>query len=164
MTAPTGLRERDLPDAPVAVQERVPTGWDVGRRQARPILIAAVIGALVFTQARAHYKQYLGGFRLFQHEPSRVAFSWDMFAVRISRCNVTFDPPLSSEDGKRAVATFADLSPTIEWNPVFNDILHYNNWGRHQCARYARPGERHVMKLVCFDHTSNRSKYEVYCP
>jgi len=160
---PTGLSDRGPKEVIAAVSERQLSAWDRGRRIARPILMVSVIGALIFIQVRAQVKQYAGGFRPMEHEPIRVPFSWDMFAIRIERCAVNFDPPLRSRDGARYVHSFADLSPTIEWNPVFNESAHYASFAQRLCSQYSPPGEEIKVRIVCFDATAQRRFYDLRC-
>lgn len=160
---PTGLSDRGPKEVLVPVTEREPSGWDRGRRLARPILMVAVIGTLVFIQVRAQLKQYESGFRPMKQEPTRVAFSWDMFAIRIERCAITFSPPLRSRDGERTVRSFSDLSPLIEWNPVYNQTSHYAGFAQRLCSQYSPPDEEIRVRLVCFDPTASRHFYDLRC-
>jgi len=163
---PTGLsdrNERDQHDKLVPVERATLTPWDRGRRLARPVLIAAVLGALGVVQARAQVLQVKHGFRPLEHEPGRVPFSWDMFAVRITRCTVDFEPPLKSRDGSRTVRSFAALSPVIEWNPVFNEAQHYAGYAERLCTQYTARNQDVSVRLVCFDHNAMRHFYDMKC-
>src|SRR5262249_39155039 len=71
---------------------------------------------LVIVQALAFGAQIKAGFRPFGAPPRRVPFSWDMFAVRIERCDLRWDPPLPLGDG---VTHLHDMAPAVEWDPVF---------------------------------------------
>ncbi len=166
---PSGALERkgreELIPADKLVRELSP--WDQGRKIARPVLVLAVIGALVFLQARAQSRQIDAGYRFMEHEPGRVPFSWDMFAVKIQRCSVRFTVPLKSANGTHHIRSFGELSPKIEWNPVFNDWRHYASYAGQLCDRYALPteesGETPFIRLTCFDELATRHFYDYRC-
>jgi hypothetical protein len=122
-----------------------------------------VIVVLVLLQAGAMQDQFASGFRPFAQEPTRQPFSWDMFAIRISRCNILWTPPLKTRTGLE-VTSMADLSVTIEWNPVMNTIEQYMGFAMWMCKRSlpAAMGIRHA-RLICFSPDMGRTTYDLPC-
>jgi hypothetical protein len=84
----------------------------------RPALVATFLAPLVVVQAWGQVEQVREGFRPFGAPPHRVAFSWDMFAVKVERCVVSFDPPI--DVGGRVVSSYAALRPPVEWDVVWD--------------------------------------------
>jgi hypothetical protein len=99
---------------------------------------------LVTVQALAFGAQIEAGFRPFGAPPRRVPFSWDMFAVRIERCDLRWDPPLPIGKG---VARLRDVAPTLEWDPVFGRREEYRETGRLACDFAEAPTR---VTLRCF--------------
>ena len=127
------------------------------------------MATLVFVQARALLRQFERGFVPLRHEPGREPVSWDMFAIKITRCNVAWSPPLQrlSAGGQPigpAVTSISDLSPLIEWNPVFDVAPSYAYFARSLCA-YVDPGgyTQRTMTLTCFDN-DGRKQLNDHCP
>lgn len=136
------------------------------RRAVRPALAVLVVGVLVVTQASALLRQFELGFRPFSRAPSRVPLSWDMFATHITRCAVTWTPPLQpqNEDG-RVVRSVADLSRGLEWGPVADSISGYLRFTRKLCARSrAVSSLARSAQLVCYQAVGEEMQIDVPCP
>lgn len=97
------------------------------RRLGAGVLLATLAGV----QAIAFAAQIRAGFRPFAAPGARVPFSWDMFAGRIERCDMRFDPPLPLGSG---VARLRDVAPALEWDPVFSQREDYEEVGRLSCT------------------------------
>jgi hypothetical protein len=82
-----------------------------------PILVLGFLGLLVYVQVKGTIGQFQAGFMPFRAAPTRVPFSWDMFSIEISRCDVQWDPKLPVGHGYRH---FSDFGAPIEWDPVYN--------------------------------------------
>src|SRR3954469_15001752 len=82
------------------------------------------------TQAVAFGAQLAAGFRPFGGPPGRVPFSWDMFAIRIERCDLRWDPPLPLGTG---VARLHDMAPLLEWDPTYDRREEYRMIGQEAC-------------------------------
>jgi hypothetical protein len=114
----------------------------VGR--ARRLGIALLLAGLVAVQAIAFGTQIRAGFRPFGGPPGRVPFSWDMFAVRIERCDLRWDPPLRLGDD---VARLHDVAAPLEWDPAYDRRDDYREVGRRGCV-FAQAPTR--VTLRCF--------------
>jgi hypothetical protein len=67
-----------------------------------------------------------------------------MFAVRIERCDLRWDPPLPLGDG---VARLRDVAPTLEWDPVRGSREEYRKAGLRACDFAEEPTR---ITLHCF--------------
>jgi hypothetical protein len=103
-----------------------------------------LLAGLVTVQALAFGAQIRAGFRPFGAPPGRVAFSWDMFSVRIERCDLRWDPPLPLGSG---VARLRDVAPLLEWDPVGDRLDEYREDGQEGCS-FARVPTRVILR--CF--------------
>ena len=110
-----------------------------------PAFVAAFLALLCLPQASALVLQVARGFRPFGAAPARVPFSWDMFANRVERCGVWWDPALEIP-GLGRVEQLKDIEPGIEWDVVFDHAESYRDAGLALC-RFA--GGRRV-RLRCF--------------
>jgi hypothetical protein len=112
-----------------------------------PAYAALFVAVLVLPQLLAMVGQVRAGYRPFVHAPVRVALSWDMFAVNIERCRMTFDPPLPPEAGR--VARFRPVRQTLEWDPipVFDSVGTYRRVAKRACRDAAPETQVH---LRCF--------------
>ncbi len=119
----------------------------------------AVLGLLVVVQAGAQVIQLRRGFRLFSVAPQRVAMSWDMFAIRIDRCEVTFDPPLSIEG--KAVRRWHDRGAPLEWDTVYNDMPHWETGAKAACTYKTGPTKIHLECATAQGEIVERS---IDCP
>ena len=112
----------------------------------RPAYVAAFLLFLVTPQAVALALQFHRGFRPFVHPPSRVALSWDMFAIEISRCDLRWNPPLDVVG--HPLPSLRSAGQPLEWDPVFNNVEQYAAAGRYGCD-YARPNTPTRVSLTC---------------
>lgn len=144
-----------LPNKPQSAIDRI-------RCQVRPYLAAMVVLILVAVQAHAMFRQYQVGFRPFRHEPGRVAFSWDMFAQRITRCDIEWNPPLKSSTSDERFARLRSLAPYFEWNPVRRDANDYLSFARRACVKYGDGPER-SFTLTCYYPGFRETRHVVPC-
>ena len=122
----------------------------------------AVLAVLVIVQGWALARQFALGFRPFRHAATRVPFSWDMFAIDIERCDVRWSPSLSPKDGRALrVARISELSPTPEWNPVFETSAQYARFAQAACERFGDYGAH--ATLTCFDDAFHRTEQVLAC-
>jgi len=82
-----------------------------------PVVVLAFLGVLAYLQVKGTLGQFRAGFMPFVAAPTRVPFSWDMFSIEISRCDVQWDPKLPVGRGYHR---FHDFGAPIEWDPVYN--------------------------------------------
>ena len=87
-----------------------------------------------------------------------MPLSWDMFAVRIERCDVAWSPPLPLGGG---VATLHGLAPPFEWNISWISREGYRRAGLDGC-RFAAPETR--VTLRCFTPEGDRIDDVFACP
>ena len=88
----------------------------------KPLFVALFLIAVACLQARALLEQFRLGFVPFRSPPVRVAFSWDMFAIPIARCDIEWDPPVPVGRGYRHLR---DIGSGLEWDPVYNAPANY---------------------------------------
>jgi hypothetical protein len=117
---------------------------------------ALYLAPLVVVQVWAIGAQVASGWRPFGHPPSRVAFSWDMFAVHVERCAVRFDPPI--EIGGRSYPTYASMRPPIEWDVVWNEEADYEAVARDLACEHETAAE-----LTCFVANGAETHHRVAC-
>lgn len=140
-----------------------PNRLDRVRSHVRPYLAAVVVLALVLVQANAMRLQYKYGYRPLRHEPAHVAFSWDMFAQRFTRCDIEWNPPLKpTSNSEDRFARLRSLSPYIEWNPVMDTADSYLAFGRRACAKYGDGPER-SFTLTCFYPGFRETQHVISC-
>jgi hypothetical protein len=111
-------------------------------------------------QAHAEVLQLRSGYRPFFHPPSRVPYSWDMFAIRMDRCVVHWDPPLEIE-GQR-VASWHDRAYPIEFDTVYDRVRAYAGGALGAC-RY-RTSTPTKVSLVCATADGRIERHQTYCP
>jgi hypothetical protein len=121
---------------------------------------AVLLVGLTTLQAYAQIRQVQSGFRPFSHAPARVPYSWDMFAIRIDRCVIGWDPPLRI-DGE-SVARWHDRLSSMEFDTVFNDSDWYEAAAARGCG-YSTAA-RTVARLTCFSGDGGVHEYGFYCP
>jgi hypothetical protein len=126
----------------------------------RALYFTTLLLALAVVQARAQVVQIASGFRPLAHPPIRVPYSWDMFAIRLDRCVVGWDPPLEVE-GER-VARWHDREAVIEFDTVFNDVAWYKEDATRGCAY--RTQARTVASLMCFSSDGGVHGLSFVCP
>jgi hypothetical protein len=129
-------------------------------RRGQSLYVALLLGLLAAVQLRALAMQFVQGFRPLSHAPTRVAYSWDMFAIRLDRCSMGWDPPLAIE-GQR-VARWHDRLPAVEFDTVFNAIDSYGAAAMHACQYESAPATHATMK--CFSSGGEVREFGIDCP
>jgi hypothetical protein len=124
----------------------------------RLLLVALFAGALLGAQLVAMGRQLAAGYRPFGAPPVRVPLSWDMFATRIERCDIEWNPPLPVDGG---LDRFSRRARPIEWFPVFDRVESYRRLALHTC-RLARAPTR--MTLRCWLPDGSRPRETLSCP
>lgn len=119
-----------------------------------------LLAVLVAVEARAQVRQIAAGYRPLSHAPARVPYSWDMFAIRLDRCVVGWDPPLHVDGA--AVARWHDREPPIEFDTVFNDMSWYEASAARGC-RYRSPAAT-TASLLCFSSDGRTRELHFACP
>ncbi len=122
--------------------------------------VAILLGLLALVQIRALAAQFEAGFRPLVQAPVRVPYSWDMFAIRLDRCVVGWDPPLQMEGAE--VARWHDRLPFFEFDTVFNGADSYVAAGARACAYRSAPETRVTMK--CFSSEGGTREFGFDCP
>jgi hypothetical protein len=122
-----------------------------------PLYVAAFLAALAALQVRALVTQFLDGFRPFAEAPSRVLFSWDMFAVPITRCTIEWSPEVLM--GGQTVRHLHDRGRALEWDPVLDQATDYGRIAQGVCAH--APGTR--VMLSCFYEDGSETADETEC-
>jgi len=130
------------------------------KSRARAVYFALLLGTLAAVQLRAQVVQVQSGFRPLSHPPVRVAYSWDMFAIRLDRCVVGWDPPLAI-DGER-VARWHDRLPALEFDAVFNDANWYIAAAERGCIYRTQAAT--VAYLTCFSSSGKADERSYDCP
>lgn len=130
------------------------------KSRARALYVAILLGVLAAVQLRAQVVQVLSGYRPLSHPPIRVPYSWDMFAIRLDRCVVGWDPPLDV-DGQR-VARWHDRLPDIEFDAVFNDADWYAAAAARGCAYRSHASTTVYLKCFSSDGRTNERSFD--CP
>ena len=126
----------------------------------RPVYVAALLALLAGLQLHAEIEQVESGFRPFSHAPARIAYSWDMFAIRLDRCAVRWDPPLTI-DG-RPVRSWRDRVWPIEFDSIYNDVGRYDQVARAACAYRSEPRTR--VSLECYLGDGGVEDHGFDCP
>jgi hypothetical protein len=129
------------------------------KSRARALYVAVLLSVLVLVQLGAQALQVQSGYRPLSHPPGRVPYSWDMFAIRIDRCVVGWDPPLEV-DGQR-VARWHDRLPTLEFDAVFNDADWYASAAARGCA--FRTQAETTAYLKCFSSDGRVDEHAFDC-
>ena len=119
---------------------------------------ALVVGLLATVQLAACVTQLVRGFRPGRVSAGRVAYSWDMFAAPIDRCDLQWNPPLPVAGG---VHRLTDVGAPLEWSPVFDTVEQYVKAGQAGCNLATVP--THV-RLHCFLADGGRASPEFDCP
>jgi hypothetical protein len=123
-----------------------------------PIFVAAFVFLLAATQVGALGVQFVRGFRLMGHEPVRVPFSWDMFANRVERCILNWDPPLATQIGP--FSSLRQLGTKLEWEVVYDHKEDYERIGQWVCHA---GGENTRVHLRCFQLDGSQTNHELSC-
>ena len=130
------------------------------KSRARPIYFALLLSLLAVVQLRAQVIQLQAGYRPLSHPPVRVPYSWDMFAIRLDRCVVGWDPPLNV-DGER-VARWHDRLPALEFDTMFNDADWYVSAAARGCEYRTRAATATYLKCFSSDGGVDERRYD--CP
>jgi hypothetical protein len=101
-------------------------------RRLKYMYIACILALLVGVQVFAQAAQIASGYRPLTHAPARVPFSWDMFAIKIERCAVGWEPPLWIEGSP--VKRWRDRSAAIEFDTVYDEAAYYDEAAAAGCA------------------------------
>jgi|CZKU01.1.fsa_nt_gi hypothetical protein len=128
--------------------------------RARAIYFVTLLTVLVVVQVHAQFAQLDAGYRPLSHPPTRVPYSWDMFAIRLDRCVVGWDPPLEVEGAR--VARWHDREPAIEFDTVFNDADWYKASAERGCTY--RTEARTLASLMCFSSDGGVHELSFDCP
>jgi hypothetical protein len=124
----------------------------VSRSPITLLLLALVLG---LPQLVGFASQFAGGFRPFGTAPGRVTLSWDMFATRIERCGINWNPPLPG-----GVAELNQKSRVIEWQAVADTRARYERIAAWACAKFHQPGR---ALLTCFLPSGKEESRVVDC-
>jgi len=126
-----------------------------------PVRALLILGVLVVAQASAFAAQIVHGFRPFGAAPSRrVPFSWDMFALRIECCDVTWTPPVVV-DG-RPFPSISSSASGFEWGYVLNKVASYRQLALALCAQKTVEPTRAVLR--CATSEGVLTQEEIPCP
>ena len=116
---------------------------------------------LVIVQAYALGLQFARGFMLFRNPPTRVAFSWDMFATRVERCDMVWDPPLSTMLGD--LGSLKRFGTKLEWDVIYDHASDYRELGRMMCQFDQNRSVPKTIRLNCFLPDGTNPKEEFPC-
>jgi hypothetical protein len=130
------------------------------RRALARTYVMLLLGLLVVVQVRAEIEQVVAGYRPFCHPPSRVPYSWDMFAIRIERCVVDWDPPLAIQG--RSVAHWRDRTWPLEFDSVYNEEGTYEQVARGACVYRSAPATAVALRCFLADGGVDARSFE--CP
>jgi hypothetical protein len=100
----------------------------------RPLQVFAFLLLLTIPQAVALVQQFREGYRPFTAAAHRVPFSWDMFAVRIERCDVAWAPPLPLADGP--LSRLHESAKSLEWDFTLDSQTDYHNLAGWTCSAF----------------------------
>jgi hypothetical protein len=124
-----------------------------------PIYVAVFLAVLVLPQARACTRQVTeAGFRPFTHAPERVAFSWDMFSVPITRCTIDIDPP--AHFGSTEVRSMHGTGLPLEWDPVYDTAGDYA-LAAHEACTFAPTTATALVR--CFYQDGHTTRDAISC-
>ncbi|CAN5314761.1 hypothetical protein BH09MYX1_BH09MYX1_15540 [soil metagenome] len=112
----------------------------------RIVYVAILLGGLAVTQVWAQVEQVHEGYRPFVTSPTRVSYSWDMFATPVERCAVSWDPPLHVED--RTVRTMSERDAPVEWGTVYDDRAAYREFALDACQTFGAPGATITLRCA----------------
>ena len=128
-----------------------------------PIYVVTLLVFLTAFQLWALVLQFEGGFRPFQHEPTRVPFSWDMFATLTERCLMEWDPPLQMTP-IGVLTGLQQLGHWLEWDVIYDSLQGYVEAGQIGCSFEEGGGVNKTrVKLRCFRPDGNEIHREFYC-
>jgi hypothetical protein len=124
-----------------------------------PRRVALFLLLLALPQAAALGVQFARGFRPWRREPVRVPLSWDMFAVRIERCAVAWNPPITV-NGKLLPSLARSAGP-IEWDYVNDSAEQYRRTAAWGCGFKSGPTR---VSMRCFLPEGRELEDEFDCP
>ena len=124
------------------------------------IYCALLLTSLVVLQLGAQVVQFRRGFRPALRSPTRVAYSWDMFAVAIDRCSVDWDPPLAIEG--QSISSWQARTYPIEFDCVYDEVSSYEAAAGVGCA--FRRTTATVARLVCPRRDGTIDERTIDCP
>jgi hypothetical protein len=107
--------------------------------------VLAFLSLLAIPQAFAFVQQFREGFRPFKTAPHRVPFSWDMFSVRIERCDITWEPPLPLPNGP--LYRLHQKAKLLEWDFSLDQESDYQLLAHWACSEFHQPSR---ASLLCF--------------
>jgi hypothetical protein len=128
--------------------------------QRRYLYHATLLIGLAVVQLAAEIGQVSAGFVPFSNPPVRVPFSWDMFAVRIDRCAISWDPPLEIEG--RPIARWQDRLPALEFDSIRNVASDYDDAALFACAY--RTHAPTTATVSCALHDGTLREQHLDCP
>jgi hypothetical protein len=102
--------------------------------------------------------QFVHGFRPFGREPIRVPFSWDMFATRVERCSIKWDPPIRGPGS--GFSSLRQLGTLLEWDDIEDHIEDYRHIARWVCFVGSKTTR---IRLHCFLPTGIETDDEIKC-
>lgn len=123
------------------------------------LLAAIIVFGLIIIQSGAFILQFREGFIPRKTVPVRVAFSWDMFATRIERCNATFTPPLAGLDPP--LESLAKRSAPFEWMAIcepYEGCIAASKWA---CGFAQSPT---LVQIECYIPEGHKVVNEFECP
>jgi hypothetical protein len=126
----------------------------------RTIYCALLLTSLAAIQLGAQIVQFRRGFRPALRPPTRVAFSWDMFAVAIDRCSIGWDPPLFVEG--KSISSWRDRTYPIEFDCVYDQVSGYEAAATQGCA--FRGSAATVARLMCPRRDGTFDERTIHCP
>jgi hypothetical protein len=115
--------------------------------RSRPLYVICFLALLAIPQALALAWQFHDGYRPFKAAPTRVALSWDMFAVRIERCDVFWNPPLPVP-GRAPLARLHQLASRLEWDFPLDTQADYRALTEWSCGRFKHPFHANLICLT----------------
>lgn len=115
---------------------------------------------LVTLQLGAQGVQLARGYRPFGRPAMRVAFSWDMFAVGIERCAVSWDPPLFIEG--KSIARWRDRGTYFEWDNAMANVEGYEQTAVDACDYRTAPVT--MVRMSCINSDGDASETRFRCP
>jgi hypothetical protein len=128
-----------------------------------PLYVMVFLLLLVGGQIRAFYHQFELGFRPFIHEPVRVPFSWDMFAVKSERCLLSWDPPLKATP-IGVLKELKQFSAPFEWDVIYDSPESYQLAGQTGCSFDSGLRSSTIkFRIRCFNLAGIEVEHEFPC-
>jgi hypothetical protein len=124
-----------------------------------PRLVLIFILFLFVPQAVQFSRQFVNGYMPFLREPNPTFFSWDMFANRVERCVLEWNPPLDFPNHPQTTSLL-QLAPKLEWGITYNHVADYE-WARGWLCWRSQKKAR--VGLNCFLPIGIEIKNELDC-